>query len=55
MYAIDGELIESIDEVDNDIKVIVVSDDKDNFQGLTNIKDGYTIKDLRINNAKELK
>jgi hypothetical protein len=31
MYTVDGEIIESIDEIEDECKLMIVSPDKDNF------------------------
>jgi len=51
MYALDGELLESIDEVEKDCDVILVSNDKFNFKGLHSTKDEFNSKDLRVDNC----
>jgi hypothetical protein len=55
MYALDGEIIEMLDEVDKDVNLILVSSDKDNFKGIHNLKSQLTTKDLRIDNADLVK
>lgn len=36
MYAIDGEIVEMIDDIEDDCKLIIVSHDKEKFKGLVN-------------------
>ena len=40
MYAIDGEIIELIEEIDYETNLIIVSTDRFKFQGLRNLKVG---------------
>jgi hypothetical protein len=37
MYTIDGEMIESIDDIQSDCNLIIVSNDKQSFKGLRDI------------------
>lgn len=55
MYSIEGELIESIDEIDDDCQLIIVSTDRFKFIGITNNRDGLAPKDLRVENSKIVK
>lgn len=55
MYTIEGELIESIDEIDDDCQLIIVSPDKFKFIGITNNREGLAPKDLRVENSKIVK
>lgn len=34
MYSVEGEIIECFEEITNEFKIIVVSDDRDKFKGL---------------------
>jgi hypothetical protein len=55
MYKIDGEIIEKMDEVNEDTKLLIVSDNSLKFEGIVQFKEGQTIKDLKIENAKDVK
>lgn len=55
MYALDGEIIETVDDIPNDCNLIIVSTNREKFSGLKNNKDFWSIKDFRINNASEVK
>jgi hypothetical protein len=55
MYKIDGEIIEKLDEVNEDTKLLIVSDNSLKFEGIVQFKEGQTIKDLKIENSKDVK
>eukprot|EP00347_Sterkiella_histriomuscorum_P024352 403331424 len=52
MYTIEGELIESMDEIDDDCGIVIVSPDRFKFIGITNNREGLQAKDLRVENSK---
>jgi len=55
MYTLDGEIIEAVDEVDDDCNLIIVSANRDHFKGIINLKDNLSIRELRMDNAIEIK
>ncbi|CDW72151.1 UNKNOWN [Stylonychia lemnae] len=55
MYTIDGELIESIDEIEEDCSLIIAGKDRYTFNGILNNRSGMEAKDLRMENSKIIK
>lgn len=51
MYTIDGEILEQIDDLEDDIQLILVSEDAYSFKGIYNPKEGLDNKQLRMVNA----
>ena len=55
MYTVDGEILESIEEIEDDCQLVIVSDDRYTFKGIANNKNGLSPKHLRMENAKLVK
>ena len=47
MYSVEGEIIECFEEITNEFKIIVVSDDRDKFKGLQYLEGGQPLKQFQ--------
>lgn len=55
MYALDGEILEGIEDIEDDMSLVLVSQDKSHFIGLQSKLDGLRDRELRQEHAKDIR
>ena len=53
MYAIDGEIIETMEDLSADTALLIVSDDRFHFKGIVNSREKMHSKELRGENSRD--
>lgn len=52
MFSVDGEIIENIDEIPDDCKVILLSENKDDFKGIQFFEGEKSIRSTKMQLSK---